>query len=85
VNYLFRTVFKNQEEMKTFLQYDSTEATDRKWGRKSPNMTVRKESNWIPHIQMKPKRDPWQQKQMAKLKELRPMDELLQMHSKFLE
>ncbi|XP_050989917.1 uncharacterized protein si:ch73-242m19.1 [Labeo rohita] len=85
VNYLFRTVFKNQEEMKTFLQYDSTEATDRKWGRKNPNMTLRKESNWIPHIQMKPKRDPWQQKQMAKLKELKPMDELLQMHSKFLE
>ncbi|KTG43480.1 hypothetical protein cypCar_00011985 [Cyprinus carpio] len=71
--------------MKTFLQYVSTEATERKWGRKSPNMTLRKESNWIPHIQMKPKRDPWQQKQMAKLKELRSMDELLQMHSKFLE
>ncbi|XP_016401411.1 uncharacterized protein si:ch73-242m19.1 [Sinocyclocheilus rhinocerous] len=85
VNYLFRTVFKNQEEMKTFLQYVSTEATERKWGRKSPNMTLRKESNWIPHIQMKPKRDPWQQKQMAKLKELRSMDELLKMHSKFLE
>ncbi|KAL1257483.1 hypothetical protein QQF64_010727 [Cirrhinus molitorella] len=85
VNYLFRAVFKNQEEMKTFLQYDSTEATDRKWGRKSSNMTLRKESNWIPHIQMKPKRDPWQQKQMAKLKELKSVDELLQMHSKFLE
>ncbi len=35
--------------------------------------------------QMKPKRDPWQQKQMTKLKELRSMDELLQMHAKFLE
>lgn len=35
--------------------------------------------------QMKPKRDPWLQKQIAKLKELRSMDELLQMHSKFLE
>lgn len=35
--------------------------------------------------QMKPKRDPWQQRQMAKLKELRSMDELLQMHAKFLE
>lgn len=39
--------------MKTFLQYVSTEATQRKWGRKSPNMTLRKESNWIPHIQVK--------------------------------
>ncbi|KAK7142769.1 hypothetical protein R3I94_012197 [Phoxinus phoxinus] len=85
VSYLFQTVFKNQEEMKTFLQYDSTDAADRKFGRKSPNMALRKESNWIPHIQMKPKRDPWQQKQIAKLKELRSMDELLQMHSKFLE
>ncbi|XP_043119422.1 uncharacterized protein si:ch73-242m19.1 isoform X2 [Puntigrus tetrazona] len=85
VNYLFRTVFKCQEEMKTFLQYDSTEATERKWGKKSPNMTLRKESNWIPHVQMKPKRDPWQQKQMAKLKELRSMDELLLMRAKLLE
>ncbi|XP_073725281.1 uncharacterized protein [Misgurnus anguillicaudatus] len=85
VSHMFSTVFKTQEEMKTFLQYDSTEATDRKWGRKSPNNALRKESNWIPHIQLKPKRDPWQQKQMAKLKELRSIDELLQMHSKFLE
>ncbi|XP_056624604.1 uncharacterized protein si:ch73-242m19.1 isoform X2 [Triplophysa dalaica] len=85
VIHMFRTVFKTQEEMKTFLQYDSTEATDRKWGTKSPNAALRKESNWIPHIHLKPKRDPWQQKQMVKLKELRSMDELLQMHSKFLE
>ncbi|XP_067312201.1 uncharacterized protein si:ch73-242m19.1 [Pseudorasbora parva] len=85
VSYLFQSVFKNQEEMKTFLQYDSTEAADRKIGRKSLNTALRKESNWIPHIQIKPKRNPWQQKQIAKLKELRSMDELLQMHSKFLE
>ncbi|XP_051501949.1 uncharacterized protein si:ch73-242m19.1 [Myxocyprinus asiaticus] len=85
VSHMFRIVFRSQEEMKTFLQYDSTEATERKWGRKSPNMALRKESNWIPHIHVKPKRDPWQQKQMAKLKELRSMDELLHMHSKFLE
>uniref|UniRef100_UPI00403A150E coiled-coil domain containing 162 isoform 2 n=1 Tax=Danio rerio TaxID=7955 RepID=UPI00403A150E len=85
VLYVFRTVFKQQEEMKIFLQYDSTEATDRRFGRKSPNMTLRKQASWIPHIQMKPKRDPWQQKQMAKLKELRLMDELLQMHSSLLE
>ncbi|KAA0710836.1 Coiled-coil domain-containing protein 162 [Triplophysa tibetana] len=85
VIHMFRTVFKTQEEMKTFLQYDSTEATDRKWGTKSPNAALRKESNWIPHIHLKPKRDPWQQKQMVKLKELRSMDELLQIHNKFLE
>ncbi|XP_056332376.1 putative uncharacterized protein C6orf183 [Danio aesculapii] len=85
VLYVFRTVFKQQEEMKIFLQYDSTEATDRRFGRKSPNMTLRKQASWIPHIQMKPKRDPWLQKQMAKLKELRSMDELLQMHSSLLE
>lgn len=50
---MFRTVFKTQEEMKTFLQYDSTEATDRKWGTKSPNAALRKESNWIPHIHVR--------------------------------
>ncbi|XP_072545413.1 uncharacterized protein [Salminus brasiliensis] len=81
----FRTIFKSQDVMNTFLQYDSTEAIDAKWGRKSPNMALRKECNWIPHIRVKPRRDPWQQKQMSKLKEMRCVDEFLQMHYRSCE
>ncbi|XP_017555415.2 uncharacterized protein si:ch73-242m19.1 isoform X3 [Pygocentrus nattereri] len=85
VTYEFRTIFKDQDLMNTFLQYNSTEAIDKKWGRRSPNMALRKESNWIPHIQVKPKRDPWQQKQMSKLEELKCVDEFLQLHYRSCE
>lgn len=34
---------------------------------------------------MKPKRDPWQQKLVTKLKEKKAVDELLKMHSRFLQ
>ncbi|KAI4884589.1 hypothetical protein NFI96_034543 [Prochilodus magdalenae] len=85
VTHEFRMIFKSQDLMNTFLQYDGTEAVDKKWGRKSPNMALRKESSWIPHIQVKPKRDPWQQKQMSKLNEMRHVDEFLQTHCRSCE
>ncbi|XP_049319927.1 putative uncharacterized protein C6orf183 [Astyanax mexicanus] len=81
----FKAIFQSQNVMSTFLQYESTEAVDTKWGRRSPNMALRKECNWIPHIRVKPKRDPWQQKQMFRLKEMRCVDEFLQMHSRSCE
>lgn len=34
---------------------------------------------------MKPKWDPWQQKLITKLKEKKSVDELLKMHSRFLQ
>lgn len=36
-------------------------------------------------FQVKPRRDPWQQKVTMKLKEKNSVDELLKMHSKFLQ
>lgn len=35
--------------------------------------------------QVKPRRDPWQQKVIMNLKEKRSMEELLKMHSRFLQ
>ncbi|XP_067099474.1 uncharacterized protein si:ch73-242m19.1 [Osmerus mordax] len=81
----FRSLFKNQEEMKTFLVYGGTDATESQWGRMRASMALMKEANWISFIQMKPRRDPWQQKLVTKLKELKSVDELLWMHSKFLQ
>lgn len=36
-------------------------------------------------LQVKPKRDPWQQKLLMELKEKKSVDELLKMHSRFLQ
>ncbi|XP_036928246.1 uncharacterized protein si:ch73-242m19.1 isoform X2 [Acanthopagrus latus] len=81
----FRTVFRQQEQMKTFPQYDGSEVKQSQWGRTSAGLAVRKEADWIPFIQVNPKRDPWQQKLLMKLKEKKSVDELLKMHSRFLQ
>lgn len=36
-------------------------------------------------LQVRPRRDPWQQKVIVHLQEKQPMDELLKMHSRFLQ
>ncbi|XP_005736841.2 putative uncharacterized protein C6orf183 [Pundamilia nyererei] len=81
----FKTIFRQQEQMKTFPPYDGMDDRESQWGRKSANMAVCKEANWIPFIQVKPRRDPWQQKLFTKLKEKNSVDELLQMQCKFLQ
>ncbi|XP_029973333.1 putative uncharacterized protein C6orf183 [Salarias fasciatus] len=81
----FRAIFRHQEQMRTFPQYDATDVRESEWGRKSANMALRKEANWIPFIQVKPRRDPWQQKLVTELKERKNVDELLKMHSRFLQ
>lgn len=48
----FRTVFRQQEQMKTFPQYDGTQVKQSQWGRSSAGLALRKEANWIPHIQV---------------------------------
>ncbi|XP_045918386.1 uncharacterized protein si:ch73-242m19.1 isoform X3 [Micropterus dolomieu] len=81
----FRAIFTEQEQMKTFPQYDGTEVKQSQWGRKSASLALKKVANWIPFIQVKPKWDPWQQKLITKLKEKKSVDELLKMHSRFLQ
>ncbi|XP_066569838.1 coiled-coil domain containing 162 [Amia ocellicauda] len=81
----FRTVFNKQETMKTFPTYDATESAAGHWGKKTPSMALKTEANWIPFIRVKPKRDPWQQKQATKLEQHKFTDELLRLHSKFLQ
>ncbi|XP_019133387.2 uncharacterized protein si:ch73-242m19.1 [Larimichthys crocea] len=81
----FRTVFRHQEQMKTFPRYGGTEVKESQWGRKSASSALKKEADWMPFIQVKPSRDPWQQKLVTKLKEKKCVDELLKMHSRFLQ
>ncbi|XP_041828572.1 putative uncharacterized protein C6orf183 [Melanotaenia boesemani] len=81
----FRGIFQQQEQTKTFPQYDGTDVKDNHWGRRSANMALRKDAKWIPFIQVKPRRDPWQQKLFTKLKEKKSVDGLLEMHCSFLQ
>ncbi|KAG7510523.1 hypothetical protein JOB18_024247 [Solea senegalensis] len=81
----FRTMFRQQEQMRTFPWYDSAEVEESQWGRKSGNMALRKEANWIPFIQVKPRQDPWQQKTVTRLRENKCVDELLRTHCSFLQ
>lgn len=48
----FKTIFRQQEQMKTFPPYDGMDVRESQWGRKSANMAVCKEANWIPFIQV---------------------------------
>lgn len=48
----FRTIFKQQEQMKTFPWCDGTEAKGGQWGRKGPSMAVKVEASWVPFIQV---------------------------------
>ncbi|XP_063079958.1 uncharacterized protein si:ch73-242m19.1 [Engraulis encrasicolus] len=78
----FGVIFKQQQEGRALVQYDSTEAVERQLGRRSCEPALRKEANWIPFIQIRPKIDPWQQKSITKLKEQNFLDELLRNLSK---
>ncbi|KAI1895743.1 hypothetical protein AGOR_G00109630 [Albula goreensis] len=81
----FKAIFRKQEDMRTFLQYGSTEAIETRWGRKTASTALRKEANWIPFIRVKPRVDPWQQKSLLHLKQHQSVDELVQMHCRFLQ
>ncbi|MEE6475995.1 hypothetical protein FKM82_010933 [Ascaphus truei] len=60
------------------------QASDR-WGFRGPSMALKKNANWIPFVKIKPKRDPWQQKCLTKLKQHKKVDELLRLQSQFAE
>ncbi|XP_074920662.1 putative uncharacterized protein C6orf183 [Chelonoidis abingdonii] len=81
----FRSVFIKQQTMRTFPVYDAGVPGAENWGILEPSMALKKRANWIPFIKIKPKKDPWQQKLLAKLKQWKKVDELLHLQSKFLE
>ncbi|XP_073432248.1 putative uncharacterized protein C6orf183 [Dendrobates tinctorius] len=80
----FRSVFLKQETMKTFPLYDSGMEANDGWGFRGPHMAFKKISNWLPFVKIKPKKDPWQQKFLTKLKQHKKVDELLR-QSQFTE
>ncbi|KAG9493346.1 hypothetical protein GDO78_001317 [Eleutherodactylus coqui] len=80
----FRSTFIKQETMKTFPMYDSGMEASDGWGFRGPHMAFKKICNWLSFVKIKPKRDPWQQRFLIKLKQHKKVDELLR-QSQFTE
>ncbi|XP_029452706.1 putative uncharacterized protein C6orf183 [Rhinatrema bivittatum] len=81
----FRSVFSQQQTMRTFPGYDAGEAPSENWGFTGPSKALKKEANWIPFIKITPKQDPWQQKLLSKLKQHKKVDELLRLQAQLPE
>ncbi|XP_076118208.1 uncharacterized protein LOC143085614 isoform X2 [Mytilus galloprovincialis] len=80
----FRTVFMRQEHMKTFKAYDRLEVGQENWGSDSSTHALRKDSNWLPYVKLKPENDPTQQKKWTILRQKRNIDPLLKMQAHFI-
>lgn len=48
----FQETFRQQEQMKTFPQFGSTEVKQGQWGGRSAASALKKEANWIPFIRV---------------------------------
>ncbi|XP_063773167.1 uncharacterized protein LOC134909816 isoform X2 [Pseudophryne corroboree] len=81
----FRSTFSKQQTMRTFPMYDSGMETTDGWGFRGPCKAFKKTANWLQFVKIKPKRDPWQQKILTKLKQHKKVDELLCLQSQFIE
>ncbi|XP_051852684.1 putative uncharacterized protein C6orf183 [Antechinus flavipes] len=81
----FQNIFHEQQRLKIFPAYDVKLAKVDIQDLLKPSMAFKKTANWIPFIKIKPKRDPWQQKLLTKLRERDRIDALMQSHTKFLK
>nr|XP_045011483.1 uncharacterized protein LOC101610720 [Jaculus jaculus] len=81
----FQSIFMEQQRMQTFPDYEAGITKAENLGLSGPAMALKKTADWIPFIKIKPKCDPWQKKMLAKLKERKRMDTLLQFQAKFLK
>uniref|UniRef100_A0A8C5KU15 Coiled-coil domain containing 162 n=1 Tax=Jaculus jaculus TaxID=51337 RepID=A0A8C5KU15_JACJA len=81
----FQSIFMEQQRMQMFPDYEAGITKAENLGLSGPAMALKKTADWIPFIKIKPKCDPWQKKMLAKLKERKRMDTLLQFQAKFLK
>ncbi|KAK3103240.1 hypothetical protein FSP39_017753 [Pinctada imbricata] len=84
VNRKFRHLFNRQEHMRTFKTYDRIEEGLQNWGSDSYVHALRQESNWLPYVNLKSKRDPHQEKKWTRLRHVGNNDEILKYMSKFI-
>ncbi|XP_057617901.1 uncharacterized protein LOC130869617 [Chionomys nivalis] len=79
----FQNIFTEQQRMRTFPDYEAGRATVQNVS--GPAATLKKRAAWTPFVKVKPKCDPWQKKILARLKERKRIDELMQLQSKILK
>ncbi|EUB56864.1 Transmembrane protein [Echinococcus granulosus] len=85
INRNFRRLFLEQEEMLTFKTYDATSSGTERWGLDSPSHAMKKPSNWLPFIKLKPKRNADLVKSMMELRCVGNVDEVLRSLAAFLK
>ncbi|XP_038196774.2 uncharacterized protein LOC119821713 [Arvicola amphibius] len=79
----FQSIFKEQQRMLTFQDYEARGAKVKNVS--GPATTLKKRATWTPFVKVKPKCDPWQKKMLIRLRERKRIDELMQLQSKILK
>ncbi|CAH8518140.1 unnamed protein product [Schistosoma turkestanicum] len=84
INRKFKHIFNHQNEMYDFRTYDHTKAVSDSWGLDTWVHAMKKPSNWVQFVKLKPKRDKYLVEAMTELKCNTTIDDLLLTASKFL-
>ncbi|VDP64682.1 unnamed protein product [Schistosoma mattheei] len=84
INRKFQHIFNHQDEMYDFRTYDHTKAVGERWGLDMWLHAMKKPSNWLEFIKLKPRRDERVVKYMMGLRCNIVIDDLLLAASKFL-
>ncbi|THD24003.1 Transmembrane protein [Fasciola hepatica] len=84
INRKFRHIFNRQEEMRTFKAYDSSRSGSERWGLDLWTRAVKKPSNWLPFVQLRPKRNEYLVRVIMDLRCKNVVDDLLRAAANFL-
>ncbi|TPP55846.1 Coiled-coil domain-containing protein [Fasciola gigantica] len=84
INRKFRHIFNRQEEMRTFKAYDSSRSGSERWGLDLWTRAVKKPSNWLPFVQLRPRRNEYLVRVIMDLRCKNVVDDLLRAAANFL-
>ncbi|CAH8574297.1 unnamed protein product [Heterobilharzia americana] len=85
INRRFRHIFNRQDEMLNFRTYDHTKTVNERWCLDTWIHALKKTSNWLPFIKLRPKRDEYLVRSTMELRYNTKIDDLLLAASNFLK
>ncbi|KAF7261912.1 hypothetical protein EG68_00732 [Paragonimus skrjabini miyazakii] len=85
INRKFRHIFNRQEEMRTFKSYDTAKSAAERWGLENWTRAVKKPSNWLPYVRLRPRRNEYLVKLTMQLRCGTVVDDLLKAATNFLK
>nr|CAH8857122.1 unnamed protein product [Trichobilharzia regenti] len=85
INRRFRHIFNRQDEMLNFRTYDHSKTVGERWGLDTWVHAVKKTSNWLPYVKLKPRRDEYLVRMIMELRCSTTIDDLLLAASNFLQ